>query len=489
MVRSAARRCFSYAGAGQLQRHCAGTRPPRIVDAVFYQTTVREPRGWHDQRVVLRFDSATRKEDVWVGDTHVAHHEGGYLPLEADVTDLVAPGEEVRITGRVDNRLRWHTIPPGYVEDTAYAPVQRQMHDFFNYAGIHRRVWLYSTPVNYLDDITVVTDIEKSEADAEVRGLVSCRASISNVHDADEYRHRALPDGFRTQTSLLTLRAALLGPDGTEAGRADSVGVDAKGLEYTFDIKVKNPILWELGEGGHCDLLIEVCDADDVIDSCTVRVGIRTVDVVGHEFHINGKPFYFPGFGMHEDHGTIGKGHSDALMVHDFELLSWIGANSLRTSHYPYAEEVLDYADEHGVVVIDEAAAVGMNKVVGATFGGKIDRVFGPDDVSEETQAAHAAHLSELVARDKYHPSVVMWSIANEPESHTEESEAYFAPLLELTRRLDPTRPVEYVNVQFSPASEDRLATYSGVLMINRYYGWYTQTGHIPPALTLSTRS
>ncbi|MGO1666617.1 sugar-binding domain-containing protein [Flaviflexus sp.] len=265
MVRSAARRCFSYAGAGQLQRHCAGTRPPRIVGAVFYQTTVREPRGWHDQRVVLRFDSATRKADVWVGDTHVAQHEGGYLPFEADVTDLVAPGEEVRITVRIDNRLRWHTIPPGYVEDTTYGPVQRQVHDFFSYAGIHRRVWLYSTPVNYLDDITVVTDIEKSEADAEVRGLVSCRASISNVHDADEYRHRALPEGFGTQTSLLTLRAALLGPDGTEAGRADSVGVDAKGLEYTFDIKVKNPILWELGKGGLYDLLIEVCDADDVI--------------------------------------------------------------------------------------------------------------------------------------------------------------------------------------------------------------------------------
>ena len=77
----------------------------------------------------------------------------------------------------------------------------------------------------------------------------------------------------------------------------------------------------------------------DVVDSYHQPVGVRTVDVDGTRFLINGEPFHFTGFGMHEDHDGIGKGHNDALMLQDFELLDWIGANSFRTSHYPYSED------------------------------------------------------------------------------------------------------------------------------------------------------
>ena len=91
----------------------------------------------------------------------------------------------------------------------------------------------------------------------------------------------------------------------------------------------------------------------------------------GTQFLINGEPFYFQGFGKHEDTAVRGKGHDDAYLVHDFELLDWIGANSFRTSHYPYAEEVYDYADRKGIVVIDEVAAVGQNMgLAGGIFGG-----------------------------------------------------------------------------------------------------------------------
>jgi beta-glucuronidase len=103
----------------------------------------------------------------------------------------------------------------------------------------------------------------------------------------------------------------------------------------------------------------------ELVDSYRQTVGIRTVAVRGIEFLLNGEPFHFRGFGKHEDSPVRGKAHDDAFMVHDFELLDWIGANSFRTSHYPYAEEVLDHADRRGIVVIDEVAAVGMNTQLG----------------------------------------------------------------------------------------------------------------------------
>ena len=107
-----------------------------------------------------------------------------------------------------------------------------------------------------------------------------------------------------------------------------------------------------------------------VVDTYSLPVGIRTVRVDGPRFLINEEPFYFRGFGKHEDAAVRGKAHDNTLMVHDFALLEWLGANSFRTSHYPYAEEVLEYADRHGIVVIDETAAVGINSGLAAgVFG------------------------------------------------------------------------------------------------------------------------
>src|SRR3712207_2393302 len=118
--------------------------------------------------------------------------------------------------------------------------------------------------------------------------------------------------------------------------------------------------------------------------------------------------------------------------------MKWIGANSFRTSHYPYAEEVLDYADRQGIVVIDETAAVGLNTgLAGGIFGGEGYPTFSKDTVNDATREVHAQAIRELVSRDKNHPSVVLWSIANEPESDTEAARDYFKPLFGLTRELD----------------------------------------------------
>ena len=116
------------------------------VGDAWYQTGVRVPARWAGERIVLRFDAATHRAVVWLDDTQVAEHEGGYTPFEADVTDVVEPGAEHRVTVVVNNVLSWQSIPPGIVDDTPDGPRQRYFHDFFNYAGLHRSVWLYATP-------------------------------------------------------------------------------------------------------------------------------------------------------------------------------------------------------------------------------------------------------------------------------------------------------------------------------------------------------
>ena len=185
---------------------------------------------------------------------------------------------------------------------------------------------------------------------------------------------------------------------------------------------------------------------------------------------------------MHEDHVTVGKGHSNAQMVNDFQLLDWVGANSFRTSHYPYAEEVMEFADRHGIVVIDETAAVGLHLGFGAVFGGIAKKTYVDGGVDANTAANHRQAISELVARDKNHPSVVIWSIANEPNGSEEGAREYFQPLVELTRELDPTRPVGYVNVMFDTPDKELLGDLFDVIMLNRYYGWYLNNGDLETA-------
>jgi beta-glucuronidase len=425
----------------RLRSHCG---------EVWYQRTVRVPRGWAGQRVVLYFESATHHATVWVGDAEVVSHSGGYTPFEADITALVRAGDEVRVTVCVDNTLTFQTIPPGIVEETPTGRRQRYFHDFFNYAGLHRTVWLASTPIARIDDVTIATDLQGTTGTVDYR-----------VDTADA-------DG-------LDVRVVLRDAEGLEVGRGGGAG----GVVSVPDV---HP--WAPGDGYLYDLEVQLVDAGGaVVDSYHQSVGVRTIEVRGTRFLVNGEPFYFTGFGMHEDHPTLGKGHNDAFMVQDFELLDWIGANSFRTSHYPYSEDVLDYADLRGIVVIDETAAVGLNMGLGGgIFRGQGHLTYSQETINDDTRAAHAQAIRELVARDKNHPCVVLWSIANEPESHGQEAEDYFRPLFDVVREADPTRPAGFVNVGLSPHGKCRVSQFADVLMINRYYGWYSHTGDLDGA-------
>lgn len=420
------------------------------VGDAWYQTIVRVPARWAGERIVLRFDAATHRAVAWIGDTEVVRHEGGYTPFEADISDVVEFGAENRVTVVVDNTLNWQSIPPGLVKETPEGRRQRYFHDFFNYAGLHRSVWLSTRPECHISDVTIVTGLDGPT------GTVGYRVDIAGTGEAEV--HVALRDADSTQV--------------------------AQGIGRTGDLMVGDVHPWRPGEGYLYELQVELRAQDgSMLDAYPVPVGIRSVRIEGTNFLINDEPFYFKGFGKHEDSPVRGKGHDNPFLVHDFALMEWVGANSFRTSHYPYAEEVLDYADRQGIVVIDETAAVGINSgLAGGVFGAEPFITFSDETINATTHATHMQAIRELIARDKNHPSVVLWSVANEPESVTDASRAYFAPLAAEVRRLDPTRPVGFVNVLTATPDVDVITDLFDVVMLNRYYGWYVEPGDLAAA-------
>jgi len=419
------------------------------VGWAWYQRTVQVPRGWANDRIFIRLDSATHEGHVYVNDHLVVQHVGGYTPFEADITDFVEAGESFRLTIGVNNELTNVTIPPGTITvGQDGRRTQKYLHDFYNYAGLARSVWLYSAPPVRVSDITTVTGVEGGT------GLVDYSVET---------------------TGESSVRVRLLDASGREV---------AQGGGRQGALRIPNATLWQPGNSYLYDFEVELHDGGAIIDSYSIAVGIRTVEVLGTQFLINGEPFYFTGFGKHEDSAVRGKGHDDALLVHDFQLLEWVGANSFRTAHYPYAEEVIEFADRHGIVVIDETAAVGINMAVegGLSGGSPSRRTYSPETCNDETQAAHADAIRELIQRDKNHASVVMWCIANEPSSSEEGARKYFEPLVRLTRELDPTRPVTYANVILATPDTDEIADLFDVISLNRYWGWYVDTGDLASA-------
>lgn len=145
------------------------------------------------------------------------------------------------------------------------------------------------------------------------------------------------------------------------------------------------------------------------------------------------------------------------LNVKDFNLIRWIGANSFRTSHYPYSEEIMDLADSQGIVVVDECPAVGLTSF---------------DDVK---LGLHIQSLTELIARDYHRPSVVVWSIANEPSSNLPAADDYFKKVAAHVKSMDTSRPISAaISMQLTG---EKMAQYLDFLMINRYFSWYNDCG------------
>jgi beta-glucuronidase len=182
-------------------------------------------------------------------------------------------------------------------------------------------------------------------------------------------------------------------------------------------------------------------------------------------------PVFLRGFGKHEDFHTIGKGLNHTLLAKDFELLKWIGANSFRTSHYPYAEEWLQLADRLGFMVIDETPACTLDV----------------REHADKLMTAHKASLEQMIVRDQHHPSVIMWSVADEPHTEYEAAWPYFQEIHDYTRSLDDTRPVALVDCH-GVHRGDEVSHVQGIFdleCINRYYGWYTQCGRLDEAMDL----
>lgn len=426
---------------------------------VFYQRKIAVPAAVKSQRVMLRFDAATHHATVWLNGEQIADHQGGFLPFEVEIADKLKDGQENLLTVAINNFIDDTTLPvgtPGSMlsggTGVAAAPKHNQPNfDFFNYSGLTRTVRIYTTPKQYIADIAVTAAIEGKDGTSPIED-----GETAHLHYGVEV------GGEADEALAAAARVEVFDEDGQKVGEANGL---------TGDISVKNVRLWKPLDAYL--YTIRVTYGEDVYE---LPYGIRTVKVVGNRFLINGRKFYFKGYGKHEDTFPNGRGINLPMNTRDISIMKWQGANSFRTSHYPYSEEMMRQCDAEGIVVIDETTAVGVNLDFGggANFNGQKVHTFDPEH-GVKTQEHHKQVIRDLIARDRNHACVVMWSIANEPDSYSEGAYEYFKPLYDLARELDPQeRPCTLISVQMAGGPDtDISAKLSDVICLNRYYGWY----------------
>ena len=419
------------------------------LDLAWYVKRTYVPAGWQGQRVFLRVGSANYHGTVYVNGTLAGTHEGGHLPFAFEITPLLKWDAENVIAISVENELKPTRVPAGNMNTALgpFASFPRTTFDFFPFAGIHRPVVLYTVPQTHIENITVVTGIDG--ADGTVR--VTARLNA--------------PGAAQGQVRLT---------GGDTAAQADLTFADGVAVAT---LTVPAARLWSDQDPYLYGLTVQTDD-----DRYALPVGIRTIAVESGQILLNGQPVKLNGFGRHEDFIASGKGLNLPLLVKDYQLMRWTGANSYRTSHYPYSEEEMQLADREGFLIIDEIPAVSLQ--------------FESEENAAIRLRQCLQQVDELIARDKNHPSVVMWCVANEPmptslnmttlsgsaggDLSVVRGKQFLDTLIRRARELDPTRLVTIVTVMGGP--QDWME-HCDVICMNRYWGWYVLGGELDKAL------
>lgn len=414
----------------------------------WYETDFFVPGEWNGCDVAIRFGSATHRARVFVNGVEITSHEGGFLPFNADVAEIVRYNQYNKLAVLLNNELNEHMLPAGKTSVLSNGKkVAAPYFDFYNYAGLQRPVKLLCLPKEQVMDFTV--NHRLCGVDAEVDYTVKTNGDHDctvEVYDAD-----------RNKVAEAT------GKTGT--------------------LHIADAHLWNVHASYLYTFVVRIVDGSAVVDEYFEKIGVRTFEIKDGHFLLNGKPVYLRGFGKHEDADLRGRGLDLVTVKRDYECMKWIGANCFRTSHYPYAEELYQMADEEGFLIIDEVPAVGFMEstmnFLAANQGNHKPVGFFEKDTTPQLLENHKQALTEMITRDKNHASVIAWSILNEPQCTSEGTEAYFKPLFDLAHELDvQKRPRTYAIVMMSLPNTSKGQQFADFISLNRYYGWYVMGGY-----------
>jgi beta-galactosidase len=337
------------------------------------------------KRLSLEFDGVYRKCEVFLNGYRLTHHEGGYNGFRCDISDVANYDGQNVLAVRVEAS-----------EFEGW---------FYEGAGIYRHVWLVKTsPLAIAPDGIFVYSRFKNDVP---QGAAKIHLETQLLNRKDDAAKARIDWQIVSPTGKVVAKATRL------------AGVESwAGATVTGGTSVSNPVLWSPESPNLYRLVTTVTSRGKVLDREETRFGIRTIVFDAQRgLLLNGRRYFAKGVCIHQDAGGVGIGVPDGVNEYRLSKLKDMGCNAIRTAHNEPAPELIEACDRLGLLVMDET------------------RNFGSDPQSLD-------NLDQQIRRDRNHPSVFLWSLANEePRQNSNGDEAIAYTMQRQVHRLDPTRP------------------------------------------------
>ncbi len=382
----------------------------KYTGAGWYRKEFHAPAPWKGRRAWLKFDAVNNSASVWLNGQPVGQSEYAFLPFRLDVSPALRCGQTNVLVVRADNRPPPTGIPyPGGWH-----------HD----GGILRGVGLETSEMIQVADVAVLATPGQ---DAKITVRVT----------------NALP-----QSALANIRVQIAETAGGAiiASTAADVELGAlKSSDVLLAVATPDAAAWSPDTPLLYVARVAVTVNGSVLDTASVRFGVRTIEAKGTRLLLNGKPLRILGFNRHEDTAATGLARNPETVREDLQRMKSMGANFVRI-HYPMDDGTLDLCDELGILAMSEMPVGSSNEHAGE-------------------------YLAKMIARDRNHPSVIFWSVSNESNEQDRRVVEWNDRHVQLARSLDPSRLAVHVSERgrwANPANHP-LFTHDSVICLNGY--------------------
>lgn len=377
----------------------------------WYRKTFGIPSSMKGKEIYVDFDGAYMNATVYINGHELGTRPYGYASFGYDITPWLNTGDNV-LAVRVDN---------------AEQPNSR----WYSGCGIYRHVWLRAlNPVHVAKWGTFVRQDKVTDKVADLTVITNIENTGNRNVDAVLVTDVFSTDGDKVASAS---RRFELNPGGKK--------------EISQDLAVDNPLLWSVKSPKLYTVVNEIKVNGETVDRYETRTGFRYMEFDAEKgFSLNGERMKINGVCLHHDAGALGAVVNRAAIARQLRIMKDMGANAIRSSHNPPAPELLELCDSMGLMVMDETFDMWRKKKTSHDYA----RYF-PD--------WHERDLTDLIVRDRNHPSVIIWSIGNEVLEQWSDAEADTLSLAEANLLLNFGHGKEMLAAEGDPLSVNSLLT------------------------------
>jgi len=388
-----------------------------------FRTEFTVPPIWEGKKIFIHFEGVQAAFYIWVNGKFVGFSEDAFTPAEFNISPFLRKEKNI-VAVQV---LKYSD--GSYLEDQ----------DYWRLSGIFRDVYLCAYPDVHIRDYQVITQLDDSCKNAKLITHVWVRNLSNQDQDAPDL---TLDLYTRKNERLINERKSW--PKKIKANSE---------IKYTIEKQIEKPLLWSAEKPNLYKLALSLYNKNnDATMAIASKIGFKKVEIKNGNLLVNGKYIYLRGVNRHEFDPLEGRVVSRETMIKDIELMKQFNINAVRTSHYPNNTYFYELCDEYGIYVWDEANI--------ESHG--IRPQLAQDKAWEK---AHVERGMNMVHRDKNHASIITWSMGNESGLGKN-----FFVLADSIRRIDPTRPVHYSDVNNSMASDPIPSEFD--IISNMYASW-----------------